>query len=56
VRQYDAWRAARSQRLVAGAVPEFRVRRITEAKVLPAGVPEGEVEVILVGVQQPLKV
>jgi hypothetical protein len=39
-----------------GCGAEFRVRRITEAKVLPAGVPEGEVEVILVGVQQPLKV
>jgi ATP-dependent helicase/nuclease subunit A len=50
VRQYDAWRAARSQRLVAGAAPAFRVRRITEAEVLPAGVPDGQVEIILLDV------
>jgi len=46
VRQYEAWRAERSQRLVAGAVPEFSVRRITEAESLPEGVSEGEVEIV----------
>jgi hypothetical protein len=35
VRQYEAWRAARNQRLVAGVAPEFRVRRITEPEACP---------------------
>jgi ATP-dependent helicase/nuclease subunit A len=46
LRQHEAWRAARNQRLVAGAEPEFRLRRITEAEALPEGMSEGEVEII----------
>ncbi len=46
LRQYEGWRAERSQRLVAGVVPEFSVRRITEAESLPEGVSEGEVEIV----------
>jgi hypothetical protein len=46
LRQHEAWRAARDQRLVAGVKPEFRLRRITEAEALPEGVSEGEVEII----------
>jgi ATP-dependent exoDNAse (exonuclease V) beta subunit len=46
VRQYDAWRAARNQRLTDGARPEFRVRRITEVDVFPQGIADAEVEIL----------
>jgi ATP-dependent exoDNAse (exonuclease V) beta subunit len=46
LRQHEAWRAARNQRIAAGVNPEFRLRRITEAEDLPEGMSAGEVEII----------
>ena len=45
LRLYNEWRDARAEKLLEGAVPQFRVRRITEIDRLPEGV-EAEVEVI----------
>ena len=46
LRLYKGWRASRSQRLVDGAKPELRLRRITEVDVLPEGIADAQIEIL----------
>jgi ATP-dependent exoDNAse (exonuclease V) beta subunit len=48
VRHHESWWMIRNERLLAGAVPEFQLHRITETEGLPPGVREGEVEIVQV--------